>query len=151
MSFARNLSIALPVLATLSVPVAAQPPTTHGVAFLNNESSARCTVYYKWGQNGVWKKHVIEKGKGAYFSWAYDGQRKSSPELYVRIDIDTNGVKFVEHTLSRGQSPDADSPKYGHHFTVKQLKGTDTRYIEKVTKDARVTVTDINSTRPAVK
>lgn len=147
----RNALVAVVALASLSGSAGAQPPNTHGVSFITNDSAAKCTVYYKWGQNGPWKKYVVEKGKTAYFSWAYDGTNKSSPDLFVRIDIDTDGVKFVEHTLSRGQSPDADSPKFGHHFTVKQLKGTDTRYIEAVTGGAKVKVTDLNSSKPDVK
>ena len=147
---ARNLLIAFAAALALSAPASAQPPALYGVSWISNSSNAKCTVYYKWGKDGPWKKYVVEKGRTAYFSWAYDGNNKVSPDLYVRIDVDTDGVKFVEHILTRGQSPDNDSSKYGHHFMVKQIQGTDTRYLEAVTKGARVTVTDTRSTRPAV-
>jgi hypothetical protein len=146
----RNVLIAILALVVLSTPAPAQPPALYGVSWISNDSNAKCTVYYKWGKDGAWKKYVVEKGRTAYFSWAYDGGKKVSPDLYVRIDVDTNGAKYVEHILTRGQSPDNDSSKYGHHFSVKQLKGTDTRYIEAVTRGAKVTVTDTRSTRPNV-
>jgi len=129
--------------------VSAQPPTTHALVHLTNRSNARATVYFKWG-NGPWRRTIIEIGQSHYFNHRYDGQSKKSPDFFVRIDVDTDGVKFVEHILSRGQSPDDSSPRYGHHFTIKQLAGTDTRYIEAVTGGARVRVTDTNSSRPNV-
>ena len=151
MSAVRAL-VAVAAVGLGGAAAAQQPPALYGVAHIANDSTARCTVYYKWGKDGAWKKGVIETGKKHYFSWAYDGANKSSPDLYVRIDVETDGdTKWVEHTLSRGQSPDKDSAKYGHHYSVRQLKGTDTRYIEAVTKGAKVTVTDARSTAPAVK
>ena len=130
-------------------PVSAQPPSTHALVHLNNRSTARATVYFKWG-NGRWRRTVIERGASHYFNYRYDGQSRRSPDFFVRIDVDTSGVKFVEHVLSRGASPDDNSPRYGHHFTIKQLTGTDTRYIEAVTRNATVRVTDVNSSRPDV-
>jgi hypothetical protein len=127
--------------------VSAQPPSTHALVHLINRSNARATVYFKWG-NGRWRRTVIEIGQSHYFNHRYDGQSKRSPDFFVRIDVDTSGVRFVEHVLSRGQSPDDNSTRYGHHFTIKQLTGTDTRYIEAVTRGATVRVTDINSSRP---
>ena len=132
-----------------SRPVSAQAPSTHALIHLTNNSSARATVYFKWG-NGAWRRTIIEIGGSHYFNYRYDGQSKRSPNFYVRIDVDTNGVKIVEHLLSRGQSPDDSSSAYGHHFTIKQLNGTDTRYIQAVTRGATVTVTDNNSSRPSV-
>ena len=129
--------------------VSAQAPSTHALIHIANRSNARATVYYKWG-NGRWKVAVIEIGRSYYFNYRYDGQSRRSPDFFVRIDVDTNGVKFVEHVLSRGQSPDDNSIRYGHHFVIKQLTGTDTRYIEAVTRGATVRVTDINSSRPDV-
>jgi hypothetical protein len=126
-----------------------QPPLTHALVHLSNRSNARATVYFKWG-NGNWKRRVIEIGETHYFNYRYDGQSRRSPDLFIRIDVDTNGVKFVEHVLSRGASPDDNSPRYGHHFTIKQLTGTDTRYIDAVTRGATVRVTDNNSSRPNV-
>jgi hypothetical protein len=146
----RSLA-AVAVCAALTGRASAQPPNLYGVAHIGNESAAKATVYFKWGTNGTWKKHVIEKGKKVAFAWKYDGTSKSSPTLYVRIDVDTDGVRFVEHTLSRGQSPDNNAGKYGHHFAVKQLAGTDTRYIEAVTPRAEVKVTDAKTTAPKVK
>lgn len=129
--------------------VSAQPPTTHALIHITNRSNARATVYFKWG-NGRWKRAIIEMGQSHYFNYRYDGQSKRSPDFFARIDVDTNGVRFVEHVLSRGQSPDENSPRYGHRFVIKQLAGTDTRYIEAATNSARVTVTDTNSSRPEV-
>ena len=128
--------------------VSAQP-TTHALLHIANKSNARATVYFKWG-NGRWRRTIIEIGQSHYFNYRYDGQSKRSPEFYVRIDVDTSGVKFVEHILSRGQSPDDSSPRYGHHFTIRQLAGTDTRYIEATGNNSRVRVTDTNSSRPPV-
>jgi opacity protein-like surface antigen len=129
--------------------VSAQPPSTHALLHLSNKSNAIATVYYKWG-NGKWKRAVIGIGQSYYFNYKYDGQSRHSPDFFVRLDVDTNGVRFVEHVLSRGQSPDDNSIQYGHHFVIKQLTGTDTRYIQAVTTGARVRVTDINSSRPDV-
>jgi|GEM_PF-5244819 hypothetical protein len=129
--------------------VSAQPPRTHALVHLTNKSSARATVYFKWG-NGPWRKTIIEIGQRHWFNHRYEGQNKSSPNFYVRLDVDTQGVRYVEHILSRGQSPDEDSPSYGHHFTIMQLAGTDTRYIQPTTSGAKVTVTDTNSSRPNV-
>jgi hypothetical protein len=129
--------------------VSAQPPTTHALVHLTNRSSARATVYFKWG-NGPWRRTIIEMGQSHYFNHRYDGESKRSPDFYVRLDVDTQGVRYVEHILSRGQSPDENSPRYGHHFTIKQLAGTDTRYIEAATNGAKVRVTDTNSSRPNV-
>lgn len=129
--------------------VSAQPPSTHALIHITNKSDARATIYFKWG-NGRWRKAVIEMGQSHYFNHRYDGQSRTSPNFYVRIDVDTNGVKFVEHILSRGASPDDSSPRYGHHYTIKQLAGTDTRYIEAASRGATVRVTDLNSSRPDV-
>lgn len=126
-----------------------QPPLTHALVHLTNRSNVRATVYFKWG-NGRWKKAVIGIGESHYFNYRYDGQSQRSPDFFVRIDVDTNGVKYVEHVLSRGASPDDNSSRYGHHFTIKQLTGTDTRYIQAVTRGATVRVTDRNSSRPDV-
>jgi hypothetical protein len=137
----------------LSLPqvgTAQEPPALYGLSHIRNESAAKATIYYKWG-NSPWKKVVIEQGKSMAFAYPYDGVSKISPDLYIRIDVDTDGVKYVEHVISRGQSPDDNSAKYGHTFAVKQLKGTDTRYITAVTSGAKVKVTDANSTRPEVK
>ena len=129
--------------------VSAQP-ATHALVHLSNRSNARATVYFKWG-NGRWRRTVIEIGASHYFNHRYDGVSRRSPDFFVRIDVDTNGVKFVEHVLSRGASPDDNSRRYGHHFTIRQLTGTDTRYIEAVTpRTATVRVTDVNSSRPDV-
>jgi len=148
----RNLVIALGAFVALTDQASAQPPNLYGVSWVTNDSNARCTVYYKWGKDGPWKKHIIEKGRMAGFSWAYDGDKKSSPDLYVRIDVETDSdTKWVEQILTRGQAPDKESTKYGHHFTVKQLKGTNTRFIEATTKGAKVTVTDTRSSAPVVK
>lgn len=149
--FAVRILVAVFACGLVAGLASAQPPSLYGVAHVGNESNAGCTVYYKWGKDGAWQKHVVEVGKKAYFAWPYDGNSKASPDLYVRIDVDTDGVKFVEHILSRGQSPDADSAKHGHHFAVKQLKGTDTRYIQAVTPGAKAAVTDAKSTKPVVK
>jgi hypothetical protein len=130
--------------------VAQDVPALYGLSHIRNDSTAKTTTYYKWG-NGPWKKVVIEQGKSMAFAYPYDGAAKSSPDLYVRIDVDTDGVKFVEHIVSRGHSPDDNSAKYGHHFTIKQLKGTDTRYIDAVTTGGEVKVTDATSTRPNIK
>jgi hypothetical protein len=129
--------------------VSAQAPSTHALLHIANRSNAIATVYYKWG-SGRWKRAVIGIGQSYYFNYRYDGQSRHSPDFYVRLDVDTNGVRFVEHVLSRGQSPDEDSPRYGHHFVIKQLTGTDTRYIQAETPGARVRVTDTNSSRPEV-
>ena len=126
-----------------------QAPLIYALTHIANNSDANATVYFKWG-NGPWKWRVIERGQEAWFSYPYSGQSQSSPDLFVRIDVDTNGVKFVEHVLSRGASPDDHSPRFGHHFTIKQLPGTDTRYIEAVTSNATVRVTDKNSSKPNV-
>lgn len=137
--------LALGVLSQAS----AQPPSLYGVAHIKNESVAVATTYYKWG-NGPWKKVVIAKGQSMAFAYAYDGNSKVSPTLYVRIDTDTDGVKYVEHTLTRGGSPDDNDGRYGHKFVIKQLQGTDTRYIDNVTPGATVRVIDARSTKPNV-
>lgn len=142
-------TLSLCLLTTLSAE-AQDPPSLYGVAHIRNDSTAQATTYYKWGK-GPWKKIVIARGGSIAFAYQYDGSKKVSPELRVRIDVDTDGVKIVEHSLTRGQSPDDNSGNYGHVFAIKQLKGTDTRYIEAVTKGARVTITDAKTTKPEVK
>jgi len=148
-----NLSCSAFVIAVSAIAMspasAQQPPATHALIHLSNVSNAKATVYYRWG-GGPWKRYVIEKGKAAYFNHRYDGNSQTSPPFYVRIDVDTDGVKYMEHLLSRGASPDDNSPKFGHHFRIKQLDGTDTRYIEPITKGATVKVTDKNSSKPEV-
>lgn len=129
--------------------LSAQPPATHALIHIKNESNAIATLYFKWG-NGEWKRRVIEKERSAYFNWRYDGASQKSPDFIVRLDTDTQGVRYVEHELSRGASPDDNSPKYGHHFVIKQLPGTDTRYIDNVSNKAVVKVTDKNARRPNV-
>jgi hypothetical protein len=143
------LAAVLLMSAASFAPVSAQAPSTHALLHIANKSNARATVYYKWG-NGRWKRAIIGIGESYYFNYRYDGQSRRSPDFYVRLDIDTNGVRFVEHVLSRGQSPDDNSTRYGHHFTIKQLTGTDTRFIEAATRGATVRVTDITSSRPDV-
>ena len=151
MNRVRYLILAAVLLMSLAsfASVTAQPPTTHALVHLTNRSSARATVYFKWG-NGPWRRTIIEIGQSHYFNHRYDGRSKSSPDFYVRLDVDTQGVRYVEHILTRGQSPDESSSRYGHHFTIKQLAGTETRYIQAATSGARVTVTDTNSSRPSV-
>lgn len=144
------LAVVLSMSFMTSRPASAwQPPSTHALIHLANNSNAQATVYFKWG-NGPWKRTVIPIGGRHYFNHRYDGQSRSSPDFFVRIDTDTDGVKIVEHVLSRGASPDDNSPRYGHHFTIRQLTGTDTRYIEAVTRGATVRVTDKNSSKPDV-
>src|SRR5262245_25571400 len=99
----------------MSGAVSAQPPATHALIHIKNESNAIATLYFKWG-NSQWKKHVIERDRSAFFNWRYDGTAQKSPDFVVRLDVDTHGVKFMEHVLSRGASPDDNSPKYGHHY-----------------------------------
>lgn len=144
------LAIVLSMSFEMSRPVFAQAPLTHALIHIANNSNAKATVYFKWG-NGPWKRRVIERGRMAYFNYRYDGLSQKSPDFFVRIDVDTNdGAKYVEHILSRGASPDESSPRYGHHFTIKQLPGTNTRYIQAVTTGATVTITDKNSSSPNV-
>ena len=144
------LAVVLSMSAMPSQSVSArQAPLTHALIHIANNSDAPATVYFKWG-NGPWKRRVIERGRAAYFNHRYDGRSQRSPNFFVRIDVDTNGVKFVEHILSRGASPDDNSTSYGHHYSIKQLPGTDTRYIAAVTRGASVQITDKNSSRPNV-
>ena len=126
------------------------PPALFGLAHIKNISVAKATTYYKWG-NGPWKKVVIERGQSIAFAYPYDGNAKVSPALFIRIDVDTDGVKYVEHIVSRAQSPDDNDGRYGHKFEIRQLSGTDTRYIAAVTPGAKVQVTDAVSSRPVVK
>jgi hypothetical protein len=147
--YSSILSAAVTMAVVMSWPVRAQPPATHALIHIKNESRARATLYYKWG-NGRWKVRVIEMGRAAYFNWRYDGNSRSSPNFIVRLDVDTQGVKFVEHVLSRGASPDDNSPRYGHHYVIRQVPGTDTRYIDAVTIGAVVKITDKNTSRPNV-
>ena len=138
------------VLAMSVVPfasVSAWQPLTHALIHITNRSNQSANVYFRWG-NGRWQRCIIERGGSHYFNHRYDGQSRRSPDFYVRIDVDTNGTRYVEHVLSRGASPDDSSMKYGHHFAIRQLTGTDTRYIEAVTRGANVRVTDVNSSRP---
>jgi hypothetical protein len=131
--------------------VAKDPPALYGLTHIRNDSTAKATTFYKWG-NGPWKKVVIEQGKMMAFAWAYDGTSKHSPDLFIRIDVDTeSGARYVEHIVSRAQSPDDNSAKYGHQFAIKQVQGTNNRYIDAVTAGAKVKVTDANSSRPEVK
>lgn len=125
-----------------------QPPLTHALIHLKNTSTQSVTVYFKWGNNGRWQRTIIPRGGGHYFNYRYDGNSRSSPDFFVRIDVDTNGTRYVEHVLSRGASPDESSMRYGHHFNIKQLAGTETRYIDAVSSGATVKVTDKNSSRP---
>lgn len=128
----------------------ADPPLTHALIHIENKSSAPATLYYKWG-NGAWKKTIVEKETKHYFNYPYDGTSQKSPDFHVILDVDTDkGTKFVEHVLSRGASPDDNSPKYGHHYVIKQLAGTDTRFLEAVTNKATVKVTDKNAKAPTV-
>lgn len=126
-----------------------EPPALFGLAHIGNESTAKATIYYRWG-TGAWRKVVVEKGAKMSFPYQYNGTSKTSPDLTIRLDADTDGVKFVEYKLSRGQSPDDNSLKFGHLFTLKQLKGTDTRFLEATTKGATATMTDAKSTKPPV-
>lgn len=103
------------------------------------------------GGSSSWGKFVIDKGKRGYLNYAYDNAAKTSPDLYIRLDVDTDGVKIVEHVLSRGQSPDDNSVNHGHHFRIKQLAGTDTRFIEVIKPtNAKIRVTDARSSVPSV-
>jgi hypothetical protein len=141
---------ALATIWALTVSTAeSQPPNTHALIHIRNESSARATVYYRWGDR-PWQKYVIEQQRGAYFNWRYDGNSQSSPSFIVRLDVDTQGRACVEHVLSRGASPDDNSMNYGHHYVIKQLQGTDTRYIQPVSQKAAAKVTDKNCSFPAV-
>lgn len=129
---------------------AAQPPLTHALIHIRNESNAKATLYYRWGDR-PWKKYIIERERAAYFNWRYDGTDRRSPAFTVRIDVDADaGAHCVEHVLSRGASPDPDSSRYGHHFVIKQLQGTSTRYIDATTQGARVNVTDKSCSWPNV-
>jgi hypothetical protein len=145
------LAVVLAMSFMTSRPASAwQPPSTHALIHLANNSNAVATVYFKWG-SGRWQKRVIPIGGSHYFNHRYEGQSRSSPDFFVRIDTDTQrGARIVEHVLSRGASPDDNSQQYGHHFKIKQLTGTDTRYIEAVTRGATVRVTDNNSSTPNV-
>lgn len=137
------------VLAFMPQNTFAQPPALFALTHISNESGAKATIYYRWGTTGPWGKFVIEKGKRGYLNYAYDNASKTSPELYIRMDVDTDGVKIVEHVLSRGQSPDDNSINHGHHFRIKQLQGTDTRYIEVIKPTtAKVRITDARSSIP---
>jgi len=147
-------SILAAVLAMSVVPSGSvsggQAPLTHALVHLTNNSSARATVYFRWG-NSRWQKRVLARGESHYFNYPYKGTLQSSPDFFVRIDVDTTEkVRIVEHVLSRGASPDNKSPKFGHHFTIKPLAGTDTRYIEAAQPGATVTVTERNSSVPDV-
>lgn len=145
------LGVVLSISFMTALPASArQPPLTHALIHLKNTSNARATVYFKWG-NDPWKRRVIPIGGSHYFNYRYDGRSQRSPDFFVRLDVDTDGVKFVEYVLSRGASPDDNSPRYGHHFNIKQLTGTDTRYIEAVTSNATARVTDKTSSRPSAR
>lgn len=137
------------VLAFMPQKSFAQPPALFALTHIYNESGAKATIYFRWGNTGPWGKFVIEKGMRGFLNYAYDNAAKTSPDLYVRMDVDTNGVKIVEHVLSRGQSPDDNSINHGHHFRIKQLTGTDTRYIEVIKPtNAKVRMTDARSSVP---
>jgi hypothetical protein len=126
----------LATICSLTVSTAeSQPPNTHALIHIRNESNARATLYYRWGDR-AWRKCVIEQQKGAYFNWPYDGKSQSSPSFIGRLDVDTQGVRCMEHVLSRGASPDDNSMNYGHHYVIKQIQGTDTRYIQAVSQKA---------------
>lgn len=147
----RTLGTVALCLCMSQFAVAQEPPALYGLTHIKNDSTAKATTYYKWG-NGAWKKVVIEKGQMMAFAWAYDGTSKRSPDLHIRIDVDTdNGARYVEHIVSRSQSPDDNSAKYGHQFAIKQTQGTNNRYIEAITAGANVRVTDANSSKPVVK
>lgn len=150
-SVLRRIVFMYAVLATicaLTVSTAeSQLPNTHALIHIRNESDARATVYYRWGDRS-WQKYVIEQQRGAYFNWPYNGTSQSSPSFIVRLDVDTRGRHCMEHVLSRGASPDDNSMKYGHHYVIKQIQGTDTRYIQAVTQRATVKVTDKNCSFP---
>jgi hypothetical protein len=129
----------------LAGPVAGQPPMTHALIHIKNDSIARATLNYKWGKSGRWRRYIIERNRAAYFNWRYNGPSRSSPDFIVRLDSDTKrGSRCVEQILSRGASPDNNSSKYGHHYVIRQLPGTETRYIDAVTNGAVITVTDRN-------
>jgi hypothetical protein len=143
-------TVAACVLLT-QLAVARDPPMLYGVSHIRNDSATQATTYFKWG-NGPWKKIVIERGKSISFSYQYDGNSKSSPDLYIRIDVTTSaGVHYVEHIVSRGQSPDDNTPRYGHTFAIRQVKDTDTRYIDAVTTGATVKVIDKRTSKPSGK
>jgi hypothetical protein len=148
-------TLALFTLGTAVSETRAQgPPALYGVAHIGNNTDVKATIFFKWGTNWAWGRRVIEPGKKWNFPWTYDGGNKMSPDLYVRLDVDFKGggTKYVEYKLSRGGSPDSDSAKYGHHFSIKPVdKGSDIRYVEKVTSEASAIVTDANATKPDVK
>jgi hypothetical protein len=136
-------------------PASAQPPMTHALIHIKNESNAPATIYYRWDKdgwnNGKWKRTVIERGRAAYFNWRYDGTDQRSPHFLVRFDVNTTGkTQWMELELSRGAAPDNSDPKYGHHFVIKQYQATETRYIDNVTPKAVVKVTDKKPTPPRV-
>jgi len=127
---------------------AAAPPMTHALVHIKNESAAYATFYYSWG--GKWKSEVIQKGGSLALSYPYDNNEKHSPTLVVRIDIDTQGRHIVEYTLAKGAAPDDSSPRFGCKYTIKQIPGTDTRFLEATSPKAQVNVFDKDSYIPTV-
>jgi hypothetical protein len=126
---------------------AQDPPPLFAVTHITNRSNAVSTLYFRVG-DGPWQKRVIPIGERWTETTFLDGSSPSAPDLFVRVDADTNGVHWVEYRLSRGNSPDKFSPRWGHHFMIKQIQGTNDRFIESLTNGGSARLTDANSSPP---
>lgn len=132
------------LLAVASVVLAnsasAEPPKTHAVVHIKNESTAQATIYYNFNKGYKWRKEVLQIGETLNLSYAYDGTAQKSPPCLIKLDVNTQGRHIVEYSLVKGAS--ADPENFGTRYTIKQIPGTHTRFLEASSSKARVTVTD---------
>lgn len=129
-------------LTTLGLTKSAEaaPPNTHAVVHIKNESKAYATIYHNFSKGFKWRKDVIQIGETLTLSYAYDGTSQKSPPCLIKLDVNTQGRHIVEYSLVKGASADPDN--FGTRYTIKQIPGTHTRFLEASSPKARVTVTD---------
>jgi hypothetical protein len=125
---------------------AAAPPNTHAVVHIKNESTAQATIYYNFNKGYKWRKEVLQIGETLNLSYAYDGTAQKSPPCLIKLDVNTQGRHIVEYSLVKGAS--ADPNNFGTRYTIKQIRGTHTRFLEASSPKARVEVTDKNGFIP---
>jgi len=139
------------VLTTLGLAqsAVAAPPNTHAVVHIKNQSTAYATIYHNFSDGFKWKKDVIQIGETLTLSYRYEKTSQKSPPCLIKIDINTNGRQIVEYSLVKGASADDDN--FGTRYTLKQIAGTNTRFLEASSPKARVTVLDKDSFIPTIK
>jgi hypothetical protein len=146
-TFSCLLLLALTTLG-LTKSAEAAPPNTHAVVHIKNESNAYATIYYNFSKGYKWRKEVIQKGETLTLSYRYSGDKSVSPKCLVKIDVDTDGRNIFEYSLAKAAAPDDNDLRYGATYKLKQIPGTDTRFLEAASSKARVEIIEKNSFKP---